>query len=47
MPLKHSLVQADFEALFTEAGREFEVFAQTPAQLWDEVMVGTAALAKT
>jgi transcriptional regulator with XRE-family HTH domain len=33
---RHSLVQADFESLFTSAGLEFEIFAQTPAQLSEE-----------
>jgi hypothetical protein len=33
---KHSFVQKDFEMLFTAAGRDLEVFAQTPADLWEE-----------
>jgi hypothetical protein len=33
---KHNLVKDDFERLFTMAGREFEVFAETPCQLWEE-----------
>jgi hypothetical protein len=33
---KHSLVRADFEKLFTPAGRSLEIFAQFPAELWDE-----------
>jgi transcriptional regulator with XRE-family HTH domain len=33
---KHNFVKDDFEFLFSSAGLELEVFAQTPAHLWEE-----------
>jgi hypothetical protein len=33
---KHNLVKEDFDSLFSPAGLEWEVFAQTPTHLWDE-----------
>jgi transcriptional regulator with XRE-family HTH domain len=35
---RHSLVKSDFNHLFSEEGRQYEIFAQTPADLWEWVM---------